>query len=326
VGRIIVPDDRLYALASLVAPEDVIHAVVDIVDIAGLVKGASRGEGLGNKFLSHIREADAIIHVLRCFDDDNIIHVDGTVDPVRDKETLDTELQLKDLETVEARLAREEKRAKAGGDAHAKVLVEVLQLYREHLLRGESARAVKLDKARQEVANELMLLTNKPVLYVCNIDENTVENDNQHVKAVKKAVKKEEASVLKICIGVEATISELEWPEERTMFLQELGLEKAGTDQLIRAAYDLLKLRTYFTAGPKEVRAWTFREGMKAPQAAGIIHSDFEKGFIRAEVIKFNDYIELGSEAKCKEAGKMSVEGKEYVVKDGDVMHFRVNT
>ncbi|MDR0544157.1 MAG: redox-regulated ATPase YchF [Odoribacteraceae bacterium] len=325
VGVITVPDARLNKLVELVKPANVVPAVVEIVDIAGLVKGASKGEGLGNKFLSHIRETDAIIHVLRCFDDPNVVHVDGAVDPVRDKETIDVELQLKDLETVESRLAKEEKRAKAGGDARAKLLAEVLLLYREALERGESARTVKLTGARQEVADELMLLTNKPVLYVCNVDEGSVTSGNRHVEAVREAVKAEGASLLVIGAGIEADIAELEGYEEKMLFLEELGLEEAGASKLIRVAYAMLNLRTYFTAGPKEVRAWTFREGMKAPQAAGVIHSDFEKGFIRAEVIKFEDYIALGSEARCKEAGKMAVEGKEYVVQDGDIMHFRFN-
>jgi GTP-binding protein YchF len=326
VGVITVPDTRLNKLVELVKPASVMPAVVEIVDIAGLVKGASRGEGLGNKFLSRIRETDAIIHVLRCFDDPNVVHVDGAVNPVRDKETIDVELQLKDLETVENRLAKEEKKAKAGGDARAKLLVDVLHLYREALLEGKSARVVKLSGPRQEVADELMLLTNKPVLYVCNVDEASVLAGNRHVDAVRDAVRDEGASVLVIGAGIEADIAGLDGHEEKMLFLQELGLEEAGVNKLVRVAYAMLDLRTYFTAGPKEVRAWTFHDGMKAPRAAGIIHSDFEKGFIRAEVIKYADYIALGSEARCKEAGKMTVEGKEYVVQDGDIMHFRFNT
>ena len=325
VGVITVPDARLNKLVELVQPQNVVPAVVEIVDIAGLVKGASKGEGLGNKFLSNIRETDAIIHVLRCFEDDNIVHVDGTVNPVRDKETIDVELQLKDLETVENRLMKEEKRAKTGGDAYAKRLVEVLYLYKTALERGESARTVPLTELQEEVARELMLLTNKPILYVCNVDEASVVTGNSHVEAVREAVKGENAEVLVIGAGIEADIAELETYEEKQLFLQDLGLEEAGVNKLIQTAYRLLNLRTYFTAGPKEVRAWTFRNGMKAPQAAGIIHTDFEKGFIRAEVIKYTDYISLGSEARCKEAGKMNVEGKEYVVQDGDVMHFRFN-
>ena len=325
VGVITVPDERLNKLVELVQPQNVVPAVVEIVDIAGLVKGASKGEGLGNKFLSNIRETDAIIHVLRCFDDNNIVHVDGNVDPIRDKETIDTELQLKDLETVENRLAKEEKKAQTGGDAKAKRLVEVLHLYKDALVQGKSARSVQLNDLQQEAAKELMLLTNKPILYVCNVDEASVVTGNKYVDAVREAVKDEGAEVLVIGAAIEADIAELDTYEEKQLFLQDLGLEEAGVNKLIRTAYKLLNLRTYFTAGPKEVRAWTFKNGIKAPQAAGKIHSDFERGFIRAEVIKYEDFIALGSEAKCKEAGKMSVEGKEYVVQDGDMMNFRFN-
>ena len=325
VGVITVPDERLNKLVELVQPANVVPATVEIVDIAGLVKGASKGEGLGNKFLSNIRETDAIIHVLRCFDDPNIVHVDGNIDPIRDKETIDTELQLKDLETVDIRLAKEEKRAQTGGDAKAKKLVEVLHLYRDALVQGKSARTVRLDDNQREAARDLMLLTSKPILYVCNVDEASVVTGNRYVDAVREAVKDEGAEVLVIGAAIEADIAELDTYEEKQLFLQDLGLQEAGVNKLIRAAYKLLNLRTYFTAGPKEVRAWTFRDGMKAPQAAGIIHTDFEKGFIRAEVIKYDDFVALGSEAKCKEAGKMSVEGKDYVVQDGDMMNFRFN-
>ena len=325
VGVITVPDERLNKLVELVQPANVVPATVEIVDIAGLVKGASKGEGLGNKFLSNIRETDAIIHVLRCFDDPNIVHVDGNIDPIRDKETIDTELQLKDLETVDNRLAKEEKRAQTGGDAKAKKLVEVLHLYRDALVQGKSARTVRLDDNQREAARDLMLLTSKPILYVCNVDEASVVTGNRYVDAVREAVKDEGAEVLVIGAAIEADIAELDTYEEKQLFLQDLGLQEAGVNKLIRAAYKLLNLRTYFTAGPKEVRAWTFRDGMKAPQAAGIIHTDFEKGFIRAEVIKYDDFVALGSEAKCKEAGKMSVEGKDYVVQDGDMMNFRFN-
>ena len=325
VGVITVPDERLNKLVELVQPANVVPATVEIVDIAGLVKGASKGEGLGNKFLSNIRETDAIIHVLRCFDDPNIVHVDGNIDPIRDKETIDTELQLKDLETVDNRLAKEEKRAQTGGDAKAKKLVEVLHLYRDALVQGKSARTVRLDDNQREAARDLMLLTSKPILYVCNVDEASVVTSNRYVDAVREAVKDEGAEVLVIGAAIEADIAELDTYEEKQLFLQDLGLQEAGVNKLIRAAYKLLNLRTYFTAGPKEVRAWTFRDGMKAPQAAGIIHTDFEKGFIRAEVIKYDDFVALGSEAKCKEAGKMSVEGKDYVVQDGDMMNFRFN-
>ena len=325
VGVITVPDERLNRLVQLVQPANVVPATVEIVDIAGLVKGASKGEGLGNKFLSNIRETDAIIHVLRCFDDPNIVHVDGSINPLRDKETIDNELQLKDLETVENRLAKEEKRAQTGGDPKAKKLVEVLHLYRDALVQGKSARTVHLDELQQEAARDLMLLTAKPILYVCNVDEASVVTGNPHVEAVRQAVRDEGAEVLVIGAAIEADIAELDTYDEKQLFLQDLGLQEAGVNKLIRAAYRLLNLRTYFTAGPKEVRAWTFRQGMKAPQAAGIIHTDFEKGFIRAEVIKYEDFIALGSEAKCKEAGKISIEGKDYVVQDGDMMNFRFN-
>lgn len=325
VGVITVPDPRLNKLVELVQPQNTVPAVVEIVDIAGLVKGASKGEGLGNKFLANIRETDAIIHVLRCFDDDNIVHVDGNINPVRDKEIIDIELQLKDLETVESRLQRDEKRAITGGDAVAKRQVEALRLYRDALEKGLSARTVVLDDLQKEAIKDLQLLTNKPVLYVCNVDEGSVVNGNKYVDMVREAVKDEDAEVLVIGAGIEADIADLETYEEKQMFLEDLGLKEAGVNKLIRTAYRLLNLQTYFTAGVKEVRAWTFRKGMKAPQTAAIIHTDFEKGFIRAEVIKYEDFITYGSEAKCKEAGKMSVEGKEYIVQDGDMMNFRFN-
>ena len=325
VGVITVPDERVNKLVELVNPQSIVPATVEIVDIAGLVRGASKGEGLGNKFLSNIRETDAIIHVLRCFDDDNITHVDGKVDPVRDKETIDVELQLKDLETIENRFAKEEKKAKTGGDAKAKKLVEVMTLYRDALLQGKSARTVELDESQAEAAKDLMLLTAKPILYVCNVDEKSVVNGNSYVDAVREAVKSENAEVLVIGAGIEADIAELDSYEEKQMFLEDLGLKESGVNRLIKAAYKLLNLQTFLTAGPKEVRAWTFRKGMKAPQTAGIIHSDFEKGFIRAEVIKYDDYVSLGSEAKCRELGKIAIEGKDYVVQDGDIMHFRFN-
>ena len=325
VGVITVPDERLNKLVELVQPQNVVPAVVEIVDIAGLVKGASKGEGLGNKFLSNIRETDAIIHVLRCFDDSNIVHVDGHVDPIRDKETIDTELQLKDLETVENRLAKEEKKAQTGGDAKAKRLVEVLHLYKDALVQGKSARSVQLNDLQQEAAKELMLLTNKPILYVCNVDEASAVNGNKYVDAVRKAVKDEDAQILVVAAKIESEIAEFDTYEERQMFLQEIGLEESGVSRLIKSAYKLLNLQTFLTAGPDECRAWTFHKGWKAPQCAGVIHTDFEKGFIRAEVIKYEDYIAYGSEAAVKEAGKMSVEGKEYVVQDGDIMHFRFN-
>lgn len=325
LGVITVPDERLNKLVELVKPVNTVPAVVEIVDIAGLVKGASKGEGLGNKFLSNIRETDAIIHVLRCFDDGNITHVEGEVDPVRDKEIIDTELQFKDLETVENRLLKEEKKARTGGDPYAKKLVEVLHLYKDTLEKGLSARTVNLDKEYAEIAKDLQLLTNKPVLYVCNVDEKSVVNGNIYVDKVAEAIKDEGAELLIIGAGIEADIAEFDSYEERVMFLEDIGLKETGVSKLIRKAYSLLNLQTYFTAGVKEVRAWTFRKGMKAPQTAGVIHTDFEKGFIRAEVIKYDDFVHYGSEAKCKEAGKMSVEGKEYIVQDGDIMHFRFN-
>jgi GTP-binding protein YchF len=325
IGVITVPDDRLVRLEELVHPQRVVPTTVEIVDIAGLVKGASKGEGLGNRFLGNIRETDAIIHVLRCFENENITHVDETIDPVRDKETIDIELQLKDLETVESRLAKVEKQARTGGDPEAKRLFRILSEYKEALIKGKSARTVEIDQIDSKIANSLQLLTNKPILYVCNVDEPAVLKGNVYVEAVKEAIKDEDAEMLMIAAATEADIAELDDFEERQMFLDDLGLEESGVSKLIKSAYKLLKLETFFTAGEKEVRAWTFRAGFKAPQAAGVIHSDFEKGFIRAEVIKYNDYVRLGSEQACKEAGKMSVEGKEYVVKDGDVMHFRFN-
>ncbi|MEN9443111.1 MAG: Ribosome-binding ATPase YchF, partial [Bacteroidota bacterium] len=322
VGVITVPDERLTVLAELVHPNRIVPTTVEIVDIAGLVKGASKGEGLGNKFLANIRETDAILHVLRCFDDDNITHVDGSVNPVRDKEIIDTELQLKDLETIEGRILRAQKAAKSG-EKSAKKLVETLEIYKSHLEKGLSARTVPLSD--EEKPTDLQLLTEKPVLYVCNVDEASVVNGNAYVDAVRESIKGEGAEIMVIAAQTEADIAELESYEERQMFLSEIGLEEAGVAKLIRSAYQLLRLQTYFTAGVKEVRAWTFRKGMKAPQTAGVIHSDFERGFIRAEVIKYDNFVELGSEQACKEAGKMSVEGKEYVVQDGDIMHFRFN-
>lgn len=325
VGVITIPDDRLIRLTELVQPQKVQPSVMEIVDIAGLVKGASKGEGLGNKFLTNIRETNAIIHVLRCFEDGNIVHVDGSVDPIRDKETIDMELQLKDLETVETRLQKAAKLAKVGKNPEAKKLVEVLERYQEVLMQGKSARVVELSEAEELVTKDLHLLTTKPVLYVCNVDEASVTNGNVHVEAVKEAVKDENAEVLIVGAGIEADIAELESYEEKQMFLEDLGLEEPGVNKLIKAAFSLLELETYFTAGVKEVRSWTYPKGAKAPQAAGVIHTDFEKGFIRAEVIKYEDFSNLGSENACKEAGKMNVEGKEYVVQDGDIMHFRFN-
>ena len=326
VGVITVPDDRLTKLVDMCQPRSVVPATVEIVDIAGLVKGASKGEGLGNKFLANIRETDAILHVLRCFDDDNITHVDTTVDPVRDKEVIDMELQLKDLETVEARLAKTLKAAQTGGDKNAKLQAGVLSAYKEALEQGKPARSVQFEtKDEQRFARDLFLLTNKPVLYVCNVDDESAVDGNAYVEAVREAIKDEGASLMVVAAKTESEIAELDTWEERQEFLNEIGLQESGVSRLIRAAYALLDLQTYFTAGADEVRAWTFLRGTKAPRAAGIIHTDFEKGFIRAEVIKYDDFVNLGSEAAVKEAGKMAVEGKEYVVADGDIMHFRFN-
>jgi len=325
VGAITVPDERLIQLEKLVKPKKVTPTTIEIVDIAGLVKGASKGEGLGNKFLANIRETDAIIHVLRCFEDDNVTHVDGTVDPVRDKDVIDMELQLKDLETIETRIGKTEKVAKTSKDPEAKKLLEVLQKYKAALESGKSARVVPLTGQEEKVAKDLFLLTNKPILYVCNVDEASVISGNKYVEAVQEAVKEEDAQVLVIAAQTEAEIAELETFEERQMFLDDIGLKESGVAKLIKSAYKLLNLKTFFTAGEKEVRAWTFPAGALAPQAAGVIHTDFEKGFIRAEVIKYEDYVALGSEQACKEAGKMHIEGKEYEVQDGDIMHFRFN-
>ncbi|HRG38198.1 MAG TPA: redox-regulated ATPase YchF [Bacteroidia bacterium] len=325
VGVITVPDERLAVLEKLVNPERVVPTTVEIVDIAGLVKGASKGEGLGNKFLANIRETNAIIHVLRCFDDENVVHVDGSVNPVRDKEIIDTELQLKDLETVEAKLKRVEKQAKTGNDKDAKKAYDILLNLKNLLESGKSARAANLSEQDMVHVADCCLLTIKPVLYVCNVDEGSVKTGNKYVEAVKQAVKDEHAEVLLITAQMEAEIAGLETYEERQLFLADMGLEEPGVNKLIKAAYKILNLQTYFTAGVKEVRAWTINKGMTAPQAAGVIHTDFEKGFIRAEVIKYDDFVKLGSEAACKESGKMGVEGKEYVVNDGDLMHFRFN-
>jgi len=325
VGVITVPDERLAVLEKLVNPERVVPTTVEIVDIAGLVKGASKGEGLGNKFLANIRETNAIIHVLRCFDDENVVHVDGSVNPVRDKEIIDTELQLKDLETVEAKLKRVEKQAKTGNDKDAKKAYDILLNLKNLLEAGKSARAANLSEQDMVHVADCCLLTIKPVLYVCNVDEGSVKTGNKYVEAVKQAVKDESAEVLLITAQMEAEIAALETYEERQLFLADMGLEEPGVNKLIKAAYKILNLQTYFTAGVKEVRAWTISKGMTAPQAAGVIHTDFEKGFIRAEVIKYADFVSLGSEAACKESGKMGIEGKEYVVNDGDLMHFRFN-
>jgi len=324
VGMITIPDERLIALEKLVKPQKVTPSTVEIVDIAGLVKGASRGEGLGNKFLANIRETDAIIHVLRCFENDNITHVDGSVDPVRDKETIDTELQFKDLETVESRIQKVVKLVKVG-DKEAKKHHEILLRLKEHLETGKSARTMEQTEKEAEFIQSCFLLTTKPVLYVCNVDEASVKTGNNHVEAVREAVKNEEAEVLVLAVETEAEIADLEEYEEKQLFLEELGLEEPGINVLIKSAFRLLSLETYFTAGEKEVRSWTYPKGALAPQAAGIIHTDFEKGFICADVIKIKDFVTLGSEAACRDAGKISTEGKSYVVEDGDVMHFKFN-
>ncbi|QQR86205.1 MAG: redox-regulated ATPase YchF [Flavobacteriales bacterium] len=324
VGVITVPDSRLNKLAELVNPQRIVPTTVEIVDIAGLVKGASKGEGLGNQFLGNIRTCDAILHVLRCFDDPNVVHVDGNVNPVRDKEVIDTELQLKDLETVEARIGKIAKQATTG-DKDARKRMDLLERIRTVLLKGQSARAAVEANDDPEMVRELQLLTTKPILYVCNVDEKSVLTGNAHVEAVKQAVAVEKADVVVIAAAIEAEIASLDSPEERAMFLQDMGLSEPGVNKLIRAAYHLLELQTYFTAGVQEVRAWTIHKGDTGPKAAGVIHTDFEKGYIRAEVIGYDDYITLGTEAACRAAGKLRTEGKEYIVKDGDVMHFLFN-
>ncbi len=324
VGTITVPDPRLEQLEAIVNPERVVPTTMEIVDIAGLVKGASKGEGLGNQFLANIRETDAIIHVLRCFDDGNIIHVDGSVNPIRDKEIIDIELQLKDLESIEKRIASIARMLKSGDKELIKEN-DVAQKIKLALEQGKSVRSLDFDEKENEIVAKFQLITSKPVMYLCNVDEASVKSGNTYVDQVREAVKDENAEVLVIGAKIEADITELETYEERQMFLEELGLEEPGVNRLIRSAYALLNLYTYFTAGVKEVRAWTITKGMTAPQAAGVIHTDFEKGFIRAEVMKFNDFIHYGSEAAVKEAGKFKVEGKEYIVEDGDIMHFRFN-
>ncbi|MCC6937621.1 MAG: redox-regulated ATPase YchF [Flavobacteriales bacterium] len=324
VGTITVPDARLNKLAELVKPLRIIPTTVEIVDIAGLVKGASKGEGLGNQFLGNIRECDAILHVLRCFDDPNVIHVDGKVDPVRDKEVIDIELQLKDLETVEARMKKLEKQAQIG-EKEAKKRFELLSRIREVLLKGQSARTALAANDDPALVDEFQLLTTKPVLYVCNVDEKSATTGNAYVEKVKAAFAHENAEVIFVTAALEAEIASLETAEERAMFLADIGLEEPGVNKLIHAAYHLLKLQTYFTAGVQEVRAWTIHQGDTGPKAAGVIHSDFEKGYIRAEVIGYDDYITHGSEAAARSVGKLRTEGKEYIVKDGDVMHFLFN-
>ncbi len=324
IGVISVPDERLATLEQLVHPEKVLPTVIEFVDIAGLVEGASKGEGLGNKFLANIREVDAIIHVNRCFENDNIVHVSGRVDPVADKEIIDTELQLKDLESVDKKIQRVEKIAKSG-DAAAKREFEVLKAFKEHLESGENARTLEMDPEKRILARELNLLTDKPIIYVANVDEDSIADGNEWSKKLAESVATEDAQVILVSAGLEAQIAEFDDYEEKQMFLEEYGLEESGLNKLIKASYKLLNLITYFTAGPQEVRAWTIKRGWKAPQAAGVIHTDFEKGFIKAEVIKLPDYEQFKTEQAIKEAGKLAIEGKEYEVKDGDIMHFRFN-
>jgi GTP-binding protein YchF len=324
IGVITVPDVRLTLLAELVNPEKIVPTSVEIVDIAGLVKGASKGEGLGNQFLGNIRSVDAIIHVVRCFENENVIHVDGNVNPVRDKEIIDTELQLKDLESIDKKIAKVEKQAKAGNKEMMDAL-EVCTKYKAHLELGNSARSLVVDKELKKHIADLQLLTDKPVLYICNVEETAVKQGNKHTQALLESIKNEKAQALLISAAIEADIAELESYEERTLFLQDIGLEESGVSRLITSAYTLLNLATYFTVGVKEVRAWTIEKGFTAPQAAGVIHTDFEKGFIRAEVIKYIDFITLKSEAACRDNGKLGVQGKEYLVEDGDIMHFRFN-
>ena len=324
IGTISVPDPRLEKLESMVKPERVVPATMEIVDIAGLVKGASKGEGLGNQFLANIRETDAILHVLRCFDDGNIVHVDGNVNPIRDKEIIDIELQLKDLESIEKKIQSLSRVIKTGEKEALKENELALKI-KEGLEQGKSVRGLGFSTEDMQIIKKFNLITSKPVMYVCNVDETSVQKGNAYVEEVRSAVANEQAEVLVIGAKIEADITELETYEERQLFLDELGLDEPGVNRLIRSAYALLNLQTYFTAGVKEVRAWTIPNGATAPQAAGVIHTDFEKGFIRAEVMKYNDYVSLGSETAVKEAGKFKVEGKEYVVSDGDIMHFRFN-
>jgi len=325
VGVITVPDKRLIKLAEIDKPKRVVPTTVEIVDIAGLVKGASKGEGLGNQFLANIREVDAIIHVIRCFENDNIIHVDGSINPVRDKEVVDIELQLKDLETVESRISKLQKQAKVGNDKVAQRTVAIAERLKAVLLKGQSARTLELHEDEEALIHDFFLLTKKPVLYVCNVDEASAAKGNKFTQQLIDAIANEKAEILIIAAATEADIAGLETYEEKQLFLEDLGLDEPGVNKLIHSAYKLLNLQTYFTTGADESRAWTFVKGIKAPKAAGIIHSDFEKGFIRAEVIKYNDYVKLGSEAACREVGKIYVEGKDYVVQDSDIMHFRFN-
>lgn len=323
VGVITIPDERLNILEELVNPEKVLPTVIEFVDIAGLVKGASKGEGLGNKFLANIREVDAIIHVIRCFEDPNVVHVDGKINPINDKEIIDAELQLKDLDSIEKRIQRIGKIARIG-DQDAKKQLLVLEKYLQVLEEGKNARSLVLSEQEKAIVSDLYLLTDKPVIYLANVDEDSLSG-NEMTNQLVKVAEDEEAELIIVCASLEEQISELDSLDEKKEFLAEYGLAESGLNQLIRASYHLLDLITYFTAGPKEVRAWTIRRGWKAPQAAGVIHTDFERGFIKAEVIKLENYTKYKSEIACKEAGKLSIEGKDYVVEDGDIMHFRFN-
>jgi GTP-binding protein YchF len=323
VGLVDVPDERLYKLEELVKPNRVVPTQIEIVDIAGLVRGASKGEGLGNKFLGNIREVDAIIHVIRCFEDENILRDEGAINPVSDKEIIETELQLKDLESVEKKMSRTEKMAKT--DPKAKAELEILQRCKAHLDQGKNIRELGLSKEEMPAIADLFLLTTKPVLYVANVDEPSMHTGNKYSEMLKEAVKTEDAQVIVMNNSIEAQIAEMDNPEDQQLFMEEYNMKEPALNRLIRSTYELLQLQTYFTAGVQEVRAWTIHEGWKAPQAASVIHTDFEKGFIKAEVIAYNDFVQYGSEAACREVGKLRIEGKEYIVKDGDIMHFRFN-
>lgn len=324
LGTVNVPDLRLKTLESIVNPEKLIPATVEIVDIAGLVKGASKGEGLGNKFLGNIRECNAILHVLRCFDNENIVHVEGSINPIRDKETIDVELQLKDLESLEKRIIKIQKTAKTGEKDAIKELEMAMRL-KEHIQLGKSARLFQRNDQESNLIRDFHLLTDKPVLYVCNVDEVSAKDGNEMVQMVKDMAKEENSHVVYLAVEIESDIVEFDDQDERNLFLDDLGLTEPGVNKIIRESYSMLDLQTYFTAGPKEVRAWTIKKGSTAPESAGVIHGDFEKGFIKAEVISYSDFIKFQNENAAKEAGKMRLEGKDYIVQDGDVMHFKFN-
>jgi GTP-binding protein YchF len=324
IGMIQVPDDRLEKINSIIQSDKVTPATVDIVDIPGLTKGSSKGEGIGNKFLNDIQQCDALIHVVRCFDDDQLPHIEGSVNPVRDKEIVDLELQIKDLEMVERRIERMEKVAKSG-DKNAKKALEILNVYKDHFEDFKSARIVPLSEGDKKFIDDFLLLSDKPVIYVCNVDDASAVKGNEYVESFKKAVAEENAEVIIIAGELESEIADLDDAEDRKVFLEDAGLKEPGVNRMIRSAYDLLQLQSFFTAGKQEVRAWTIRKGMTAPQAAGVIHSDLERGFIRAEVMSFDDFHTLGSEQAVKDAGKFRVEGKSYIVQEGDLLHIRFN-